>query len=529
MTKYLVFRSLIRTFANMKRLIALTTFFILSASFTSTAQLPWQTEAPKRELRAVWVTTLNGLDWPRTKATSATGIERQKAELCTLLDQLKRANINTVLLQTRVRGSVIYPSNLEPWDVCLTGQYDKSPGYDPLAFAIEETHRRGMELHAWIVTIPAFKVEVAKKMGKKSLLFRHPELLKKHEGQYYLDPGLPGTADYLSKILADFIDKYDIDGIHFDYIRYPENASSFGDGATYKKYGQKKPKAQWRRDNITAIVRRLYKEVKARKPWVKMSCSPVGKYRDTRRYSSRGWNCYDAVYQDAQGWLREGIQDALFPMMYFTGDHFYPFAVDWQEGSYGRHVAPGLGIYFLHPREKDWKLSVIGNELCYLRQEGLSGQAFFRSKFLTDNVKGLYDYLHDQFYPYPALPPCYAWLDSIAPSKPESLTLNDIDNQTSILSWAPCTDDQADGGLRYNVYASKDFPVDTSRASNLVATLLPEPCFTFNRIYTYLYGVNLAITAIDRSGNESEATQYPAAPQRTKTRIPLNPLGKALE
>lgn len=509
----------------MKRI---TTLLILSffSLFSLHAQLPGTAEAPKRELRAVWVTTLNGLDWPTSRVTSRTGIEKQKQELCHLLDQLKAANINTILLQTRIRGSLIYPSQLEPWDICLTGQYDKHPGYDPLAFAIEETHRRGMELHAWVVTIPAFKTEVAKKMGKKSLLSTHPNLLLKHNGQYYLDPGQPGTADYLSAILADFVERYDIDGIHFDYIRYPEDANTFPDGPTYKKYGQGKPKSQWRRDNITSIVRRLYNEVKAKKPWVVMSSSPVGKYRDTRRYLSKGWNSYDAVHQDAQGWLREGIQDALFPMMYFTGDHFYPFAADWQEGSHGRYVAPGLGIYFLHPREKNWGLPVITREMYYLRQQGLMGQAFFRSKFLTDNTKGLYDYLQNQFYPYPALPPCYHWNDSIAPEKPKGFTL-----EGGLLRWQ--ADEESQGGIRYNVYASREYPVDITRAKNLMAILLPKPEYRFDRSTLLLYGLHLAVTAVDRSGNESEAAQLDldggASHKGRQRAIPLNPLGRPVK
>ena len=510
-------------------------FFTLLAIFltfhlTLHSQLPWESDSPKREIRAVGVTTLNGLDWPQTQATSQSGIEQQKRELCQILDLLKKAHINTVLLQTRIRGSVIFPSSIEPWDACLTGSYDKNPGYDPLAFAIEETHRRGMELHAWVVTIPAFKVEVAKRMGKRSLMTTHPELLKKHNGQYYLDPGLPGTADYLSSLIADFIDKYDIDGIHFDYIRYPENSVSFPDGQTYKEYGRGRNKAEWRRDNITNIVRRLYKEVKARKPWVVMSSSPVGKYRDTKRYSSRGWNSFDAVHQDAQGWLREGIQDALLPMMYFTGDHFYPFAVDWYEGCHERYVAPGLGIYFLHPNEKNWNLSVITRELSYLRRQGLTGQAFFRSRFLTDNVKGIYDYLQKTFYPYPALPPHYHWLSNIPPEKPNDFTLRTGIGDMVTLEWQPTGDKrEQQGGLRYNVYASTLFPVDTERAENLVASLLPEPQYTYSLntiIYNKLY---LAVTAIDRFGNESEAAQLAPPEYEHHKLIPLNPLGKPVE
>ena len=112
---------------------------------------------PKREVRAMWLTTIGGLDWPRTYATNASTIERQKEELRNILDDYQRAGINTVLLQTRVRATTIYPSRYEPWDGCVSGQPGRSPGYDPLAFAIDECHRRGMELHAWVVTIPIGK------------------------------------------------------------------------------------------------------------------------------------------------------------------------------------------------------------------------------------------------------------------------------------------------------------------------------------------------------------------------------------
>jgi len=478
----------------------------------------WNTEEryPKREARAVWLTTLSGLDWPKTKATSEAGRTKQKAELCALLDQLKACGINQIILQTRVRGSVIYPSSIEPWDVALTGQFDKSPGYDPLAFAIEETHKRGMELHAWVVTIPAFKIEQARRVGKKSLLNTHPSLLKRHNDQYYMDPGIPETADYLVSICREITSRYDIDGIHFDYIRYPENANSFTDGATYRKYGKGESKANWRRNNITNIVRRIYKEVKSLKPWVRVSSSPVGKYRDTRRYSSKGWNCYDAVYQDAQGWLREGIQDALYPMMYFTGDHFYPFAVDWKEGSYERAVVPGLGIYFLHPKEKNWDFSVIGRELHYLRQEQLGGQAFFRCKFLTDNTKGIYDYLENTFYAHPALTPAMPWVDETLPSKPQNPRLTNQNGYTEVLEWVASSDEKPGGGLRYNIYASKEWPVDVTKAENLVAVGLTECRYEISMMARRLYGLNLAITAIDRCGNESEPAMIGGPKQESK-------------
>ena len=452
--------------------------------------------APKHEVRAVWVTTLGGLDWPTAKATSEEGRRRQKEEFCLLLDRLQACRINTVLLQTRIRGSVIYPSETEPWDIALTGTFDRDPGYDPLAFAIEETHKRGMELHAWIVTVPAFKVEGASKMGRKSLMRTHPELLRKHGQQYYLDPGMPGSADYLAALCREIVQGYDIDGIHLDYIRYPENAGAFPDAGTFRKYGKGRDKRSWRTDNITRMVRQAYQTVKDIKPWVRVSCSPVGKYSDLNRYPAHGWSALGTVCQDAQGWLREGIMDLLLPMMYFQGDHFFPFAADWQEHSYGRTVAPGLGIYFLSPQEKDWEWGIIQRELCYIRQMGLGGQAFFRCQFLTDNTKGISDYLQRDYYPYPALLPPMTWQGSSPPDMPQLVCRTRTGGTGECIEWTPVE------GCRYVIYASTKRPTDTGNPANIVK-VTSETNYVYSLLGAYYRGCHLAVTALDRYGNES--------------------------
>ena len=160
----------------------------LLGSMHSAAQL-------KHEIRATWLTTLGGMDWPRNKATSSDGIRRQQQELCDILDRLKEANFNTVMLQTRLRGDLIYPSSIETFPESLTGRTGRNPGYDPLAFAIEECHKRGMELHAWIVTIPAGNNRQIKLLGKHSIVRKNRKICKQHEGAWYLDPGHPETSD----------------------------------------------------------------------------------------------------------------------------------------------------------------------------------------------------------------------------------------------------------------------------------------------------------------------------------------------
>ena len=439
---------------------------------------------PKHEIRATWLTTLGGMDWPRQKATNAEGIRKQQQELCDILDRLKEAHFNTVLFQTRLRGDLIYPSNIETFPEALTGRTGRNPGYDPLAFAIDECHKRGMELHAWIVTIPVGNTRQVRLLGKHSVVSKNRKICKQFKGSWYLDPGHPETADYLSRIVREIATNYDVDGIHFDYIRYPEQGTRFPDNDTYRKYGKKKNKVQWRRENITSLVRRLYTDIKSIKPWIKVSSSPVGKFASTSRYSSKGWDAYHAVHQDAQGWLKEGIHDALFPMMYFQGNDFYPFVLDWKENDNGRWVVPGLGIYFLSPKEKNWPLEEIARQINFTREEGLGGQAYFRNRFLLDNVKGIYDEVKDGFYTTFALLPPMTWIDCIAPSAPTAPIYEAQADGRVRLAWEASKDNH-DLPVVYHLYASSTYPVDTNDAQNLHTTYLKGTETTVKEGYYY--------------------------------------------
>lgn len=460
----------------------------------------------KYEIRASWITTLGGLDWPIRKATSKSGIELQKKELCDILDKLKAANFNTVLLQTRVRGDVIYPSAIETFTESLAGKEGRSPGYDPLQFAIDECHKRGLELHAWIVAIPIGNNRQVKLLGKSSVVKKQPSICIQYKDTWYLDPGNPKTDDYLAGIVNEVTSRYDIDGIHFDYIRYPEKTKGFPDQSSYKKFGKKQELSQWRRNNMTRIVHRLYDEVKRLKPWVKVSSSPIGKYNDTGRYSSSGWNAYKEVYQDAQLWLKDGIHDALFPMMYFQGNHFYPFALDWQENKAGRWIVPGLGIYFLHPKEQNWKLDEIARQIYFLRNIKADGEAYFRNRFILDNTKGLLDELKEHFYAAPAVVPPMTWEDSVPPSAPSVPQLTILDRGVKI-SWKASTDNTPKGGIYYRIYASNKYPVDTNIAENIIEIRIAGTEYTFRPTSPWQEKIYWAITAVDRCGNESEAVQ----------------------
>lgn len=448
------------------------------------AQALWeQQDSPKYEIRAVWLTTIGGIDWPHSYQD-----QRQREELRQELNRLKEAGINTVFLQTRVRATTIYPSAFEPWDGCISGTPGKAPTYDPLKFAVEECHQRGIQLHAWVVTIPIGKWN---KYGCQQLRKKRPKMLTKIGDEGYLNPERPETADYLTVICQEIVENYDVDGIHLDYIRYPE---------TWKM----RVSSEQGRANITRITRNIYRKVKTLKPWVMVSCSPIGKHDNLTRYSSNGWNARSRVCQDAQQWLKEGIMDALFPMMYFRDNNFFPFAIDWKERSYGRFVVPGLGIFFLDPREGKWALDDVERQLHVSRALGL-GHCYFRTKFFLDNTQGVYDF-GKKFNSVPSLVPPMNWLSSVKPEAPKDVRIekrlseksaNGIQESMSVISW------QTEKNMVYNVYASESYPVDITKASNLIATRLAAPSLVIdgNRPLHY------AVTGQDRFGQESDASQ----------------------
>lgn len=458
-------------------------------------------QPPKREVRAVWLTTIGGLDWPREKANNAKGIERQKQELTDILDRLQAARFNTIILQTRIRSTVIYPSLIEPWDDCLTGHTDKAPGYDPLAFAIEECHKRHLELHAWVVAFPGNSFVKAKALGRKAMQHRLPRLCIKTNDYWMLNPGEPATANYLASICSEITRNYDIDGIHLDYIRYPEKEIRFNDAATYRKYGKGQSLSAWRRNNVSRCAEAIHAAVKQLKPWVRVSCSPIGKHDDLPRYTSKGWNAYTTVYQEAQNWLRNGWMDMLVPMMYFEGNHFYPFAKDWIENSHGRIIVPGLGAYFLAKGQKDWPLDIIERENYVVRSMGASGQAYFRSRFVTENTKGLYDFLKNCFYTTPAFTPALTWEKADSLPAPTDLHIARQDGKAQLVWDAPSSVKD----ITYNVYRSFSLPVNTEDIRNLVAYGLKKPGLDLGTDIPDTYRPNYAITIMDRYGNESHA------------------------
>ena len=449
-------------------------------------------EPPSTEVRAVWLTTNYGLDWPRNRTSQ----ESQKRELITILDSLKKHNFNTVLFQARARGEVFYNSNIEPLSsIIVSGGYGNEK-FDPLAFAIEESHKRGLECHAWLVTYPLGGDRHVRSLGSKSITKKEPTITKKFKNEWFLDPGNPRTDDYLLTIVEEIVSKYDVDGIHMDYIRYPDNRGQFPDDGLYRIHGKGKSKSDWRRDNITRFVAKLYNKVKELKPWVQVSSAPLGRYR-TLNDRGRGWTAHETVFQDAGKWMEMGIHDALYPMMYYKDELFYPYLDDWILNCHNRILVPGLGAYQMI--ELKWPLNDITDQVDYSRHKNVQGQAYFRTENVLSNTNGILKSL-ERYYENPAKLPPMVWLSDSIPEKPFNISAEKNENGLFELKWESS---DKENRITYNVYRSETDNFSKDYAHNIIATGLKEAYFSYNAenndLAYYYY-----ITVSDSFHNESE-------------------------
>ncbi|MDH8701673.1 uncharacterized lipoprotein YddW (UPF0748 family) [Dysgonomonadaceae bacterium PH5-43] len=469
----------------MKRIIL--TLIIASTLLSIKAQVP------KQEIRAVWLTSYANLDWPSKPYKNSNEINNHQDELIDILDKLVEANFNMVFLQTRIRGHVIYNSSIEPVSPFIQSVKNTWSKYDPLKFAIEECHKRGLECHAWIVT---YNMGANPKDKTNSI---------KHKDLYYLDPGNPKTDTHLLSIVDEIVSKYDIDGIHFDYIRYPENASTFADDNTYKLYGKGKTKAKWRCDNITNFVSKVYDKVKKQKPWVQVSTATVGMYSHLPSVTRKHWTALESVHQDPDKWLKDGIVDFVVPMMYYKDDLFLPFLKDWQKRSYGRLVIPGLAVYNLDEKEENWTVNKINEQIKLSREHNAEGNAFFRTRHLMTNKKNVMNEIRSNFYQFPATLPPLTWLDDRQPVYPLNLKAKKA-GVFMVLSWDETVQPKGNEEVFYNIYRSRSLPVDITKAENLVKTHVSgSMAFLPIDIFTEI-GCYYVVTTYNRYHNESVAS-----------------------
>lgn len=455
---------------------------------------------PKMELRAVWLTTAFGLDWPKSYDKVI-----QQQEIINILDKLKEANFNTVMLQVRARGDLIYPSSYEPWAKVLTGQLGENPGYDPLKFIITEAHKKGIEIQAWMNVYKVYGKGYPKETKPEHVILKFPNLCSIYQNEWWMDPGNPQTQSYLLKVFMELIRNYDIDGIHLDYLRYPNK--DFNDKVTYAEFGKGENKSDWRRNNITRFVEALYDSIQSVKPMIKLGCAPIGIYKNTLKF--RGWEAYNDIYQDPVRWIKDKKMDYISPQTYWSigsAPHFNLVVKDWEKIIDGRSIYPGIALYKLGKYYEGWPASEILTQVDVLRALDIKGEVFFRAEDLVNNNKNILSLIKQEKYAYPADIPPMPWKDDIKPLAPKDLTSFQLTNDYLELFWTnPGKAVDGDTAKYYNIYASRKFPVNTSDPKNfLVYRLSATGDMVTLDISSMPEGKYYAVmTTLDKGNNES--------------------------
>ncbi len=439
-----------------------------------------------REVRAVWITTAAGLDWPKS-----TNKQEQQQSLRAMVANLKSMNFNTIYFQVRARGDAYYKSSYEPWAENLTGTLGKDPGWDPLQFVLDEAHAAGMEVHAWF---NAYKVRGPNRVPSSNPQHparAHADWIVDVDNEGWFDPGIPAVRTYLLKVGLELVRSYDIDGFQFDFARYP--GQQFPDDKTFKRYGNGMKRDDWRRSNINTFVEAFYDSAVAIKPMLKIGSAPLGVFNVGTKQS--GWGAYHSYYQDSRGWLRDNKQDYLVPQLYWdmgetTGDpDFAALAKEWQSTNAGRQVYVGLGVY------KEEVMAQVLSQIDTSRAMGTLGQAFFRYEHIRDARNLL------TRYEAPALPPTMPWKDSTPPNPPTNLVATELSSDVFHLEWIPPKRAMdGDTAHQYTIYRTTDgwehavlAGITNDGAAFFVDTVRNHAGLR----YTY------AVCAVDKGNNES--------------------------
>ena len=373
------------------------------------------------EFRGVWVATVENIDWPSKRGLSN---QTQKEEFIALLDRHQKNGMNAIIMQVRPSGDALYPSTLEPWSEYLMGTQGlpPSPFYDPLEFMIQETHKRGMEFHAWINPYRAVFNVKKSSVAPSHISKIHPEWFLTYGDKKYFNPGLPQVWQHTNRIVRDLVSRYDIDAIHMDDYFYPYRIAGkeFPDEKTYQQNSRGLSKDDWRRSNCDTIVKQLYASIHQIKPGVQFGISPFGiwrnKSKDARGSETKaGQTNYDDLYADILLWLEKGWVDYITPQIYW--EHGHPLAnydtiIDWwDQNSYGKNLYIGHGMYKAGSNNP-WRDK---NELPYQikRMRSLqhtNGSAYFSSSSFNNNINNWNDSLQQKYYQKPALLPTMPWL-----------------------------------------------------------------------------------------------------------------------
>lgn len=504
---------LVKKFKNIAFSWLLTLFFLQGCNAQSTDYenlIP-----PKREFRAVWIATVDNIDWPSSKRMEP---DDQREEFSSLLDFHKKVGMNAVFVQVRAAGDAFYAKSSEPWSEWLTGRQGQvpSPMWDPLDFMIKESHKRGLEFHAWL-NMNRLVHKSATSVSSQNISRIHPEWILSYDGYKLFDFGLPEVRQFITDMTINVAKNYDIDGIHFDDYFYPYAVAGqvIQDDATFRKYGQGfSSKADWRRNNIDLLVKQIHDALTLVKPRLKFGISPFGVWRnkDADKEGSKTFGAlasYDDLFADSRKWVQEGWIDYIAPQVYFSsgfGKVPYKNMVDWwSENCYGRHFYVGIGAYRVGNKDKDTNWAnpkEVPNQIRYLRGDEAEGAIFFSSRSLRNNSLGFVDSLRKDFYRYPALVPTMPWKDKIPPLSPKNLKATLQSNGLELFWEKPDIAPDGDRATYYVIYRFEQDEKPTAHDPRKIVGMCYEgekfvdTSVTSGQRYVYY------ITAVDRMHNE---------------------------
>ena len=503
--------------------VLLLSLFVLSSCDTACGQTPESSAqnltAPpplRHEFRAAWIASVQNIDWPSEPGLST---RQQQQELIEMLDRAVQLRLNAVILQVRPAADALYASPYEPWSEYLTGQMGRAPDpyYDPLEFAVNEAHRRGLELHAWFNPYRARHPSGKSKPAPNHISVTHPELVKRYGSMLWMDPGEPAVREQTIRVVLDVVKRYDIDGVHIDDYFYPYKEKDsrgrvmdFPDARSWGRYqasGGTLSRDDWRRANVDSLIHQVYVGIKNLKPWVKFGISPFGVWRPGYPSITAGkFDSYAELYGDSRKWLMNGWGDYFTPQLYWPIDRpdlSYPVLLEWwvEQNAKGRHIWPGNYVDKVNGSPTGWLADEILNQIALTRaQVGATGNVFFSMTTLMGDADNLARKLMSGPYADRTLVPASPWLDSVPPLPPTVRAGWDAAASTNTLSLQPQGPEPTWLWL-----------IRTRVGSDWTTEVVPglQRFYMIPRLAGGQFPDEVAVSSVDRTGNESTPVLLP--------------------
>lgn len=477
----------------------------MAGATTAAVAQPVPVPQTPRDFRGLWMATVTNIDWPRTSDSTAT----QQLRLRQIMDRAVELNLNVIVFQVRPACDAFYSSPIEPWSQWLKGTQGvaPSPFYDPLQYAIEQAHARGLELHAWFNPYRAGFTSTTT-FASNHIRNQRPDLVRTYSSFYWLDPGHPDVQAYSRSVVMDVLNRYNVDGIHFDDYFYPySDGTAFPDDATFAAYGGGLTRANWRRKNVNDFVQSVYNSIRtSSKPTVRFGLSPFGIWRPGNPPGITGLDSFASIYADSKLWFNNGWVDYFAPQLYWrmtqSGQEYDKLLGWWiSQNTFNRTLAPGLFTSKVSfDSTNPWQPQDIVDQVVYTQATaGGHGNIHFSARqFMSTatNATALVNSLKNGAYAKPALVPASTWLDNVPPPRPIASSIRANPSSAWTINWTPASGEQpwlyVVHYLAGNTWEYRILP-STARTLQLPGTGASAPTWA-------------AVTAVDRVGNESTRT-----------------------